>query len=124
MASAHAAILAAMVKRSNLYKSLIHSARWRSFRRWVLDRDRWLCQSCLRSGFFRAATEVHHLLPVDWARSDEDKERRCFDPSNVESLCRPCHRRAHLELCHDTTRQQRDQRLRQKIDSLLTPRKQ
>ena len=54
-------------------------------RKFVLDRDRWRCRRCGRSG--RLA--VHHILPL-FAGGDNH-------PNNLISLCRDCHFLAHAK---------------------------
>ena len=58
------------------------SGAYRQVRRWVLDRDRHLCQihgpKCTRY-----ATEVDHII----ARADGGE---VFDPRNMRAACRMC----------------------------------
>jgi 5-methylcytosine-specific restriction endonuclease McrA len=50
-----------------------------------------LCVRCERQGVVRAATEVHHKIPVA-VRPDLELE-----PSNCECVCRSCHEIAERE---------------------------
>lgn len=80
------------------YKRLIHS------RRWLLLRRRYaaahpLCEECLKRGILDSRTEqVHHRTPVTRGRTWQEMERLAFDESNLEAVCRQCHRRLHREL--------------------------
>lgn len=67
-------------------KSIRSSARWQAVRSLALSR-RPLCCECLRSGVRRAATEVHHRIPI---REDASQ---AFALDNLMPLCIPCHRR-------------------------------
>jgi len=64
-------------------------------RAWKRIRDRKikenpLCEECLKVGIIKAAEEVHHILPL----ADGGTSER----SNLISLCRSCHLKAHGEL--------------------------
>lgn len=51
----------------------------------ALQRDHYLCKNCLRQKKFTAATEVHHLEPI------EEHPELALELSNLESLCWDCH---------------------------------
>ena len=53
---------------------------WPSFRRSILERDRYRCRRCGRAG----RLEVDHVIPVD-------KGGAVLDPANAQTLCRGCH---------------------------------
>ncbi|OHV13000.1 HNH endonuclease [Kushneria phosphatilytica] len=56
---------------------------WRRKRESVLQRDRYLCQHCLRAGRATPATEVDHITALaEGGRDDE---------SNLEAICSACH---------------------------------
>ena len=59
--------------------------KWRQLAQDQLRREP-LCRHCAEKGFTRAAEEVDHIVGV---RKDPSK---AFDISNLQSLCRPCHR--------------------------------
>jgi 5-methylcytosine-specific restriction enzyme A len=52
---------------------------WPQLRLAILERDRWTCQLCGAE-----AADVDHIVPRAGGGPD--------DPSNLRSLCRPCHR--------------------------------
>lgn len=79
------------------YRRLIHTQRWLRLRRRVLT-EHPLCRRCADEGYVTAATEVHHLLPVEEAATLREKERLMFDPSNLRALCHACHVRTHTEM--------------------------
>lgn len=56
---------------------------WRRLREQVLQRDKYLCQPCLRTGRYTEATEVDHVLGL--AKGGDDK------PMNLQAICTPCH---------------------------------
>lgn len=79
------------------YIKLIHTSRWVKLRRDKLTANP-CCQSCEEKGIVRAATEVHHIRPVEYGLNKADKERLMFDYYNLQSLCHECHVNAHIEL--------------------------
>lgn len=60
------------------------SYRWEKLRKRILQRDGYLCQSCLSAGRITPANEVDHIKPR--VRGGTDAE------DNLRSLCSPCHR--------------------------------
>lgn len=79
------------------YNRMIHSARWLRLRRDMLTRHP-LCQRCETDGHVKAATEVHHIRPVEDAVGIIEMESRMFDPHNLQCLCHSCHVEAHKEM--------------------------
>lgn len=79
------------------YNRLIHTTRWLCLRRAKLSAQP-LCERCSAEGRVRAATEVHHVVPVEDALSPADMRRLMFDPHNLRSLCHECHVRTHTEM--------------------------
>ena len=49
-----------------------------------MQRDKGLCQNCLRHGRVTPATEVDHIVPVAQGGTD--------DLTNLEAICTSCHR--------------------------------
>lgn len=62
-----------------------HTPAWRRVRVQVLERDHYLCQNCLRNRRITAATEVHHIQPL------EEHPELALVAENLESLCWKCH---------------------------------
>lgn len=58
--------------------------QWQKKRELILARDKYLCQACLRQGRAERASDVDHIKPKAEGGGDED--------SNLESLCKPCHK--------------------------------
>ena len=73
-----------MPYKNNDYKNFIGSARWQRLRAYHLKRHP-LCARCKAKGKITLATEVHHIT-----RCHDDPALQ-MDPSNLESLCAPCH---------------------------------
>lgn len=79
------------------YQQLIHTSQWLRLRRAVLTAHP-LCERCQAEGMITAATEVHHVRPVEEALSKAERRQRMYDPSNLQALCHDCHVRTHTEL--------------------------
>ncbi|WP_071890829.1 HNH endonuclease [Enterobacter sp. ODB01] len=61
-----------------------YGSKWDRLRPIVLDRDKYLCQECLRNGRYTPAETVDHIKPKAHGGTD--------DLSNLESICRGCHK--------------------------------
>ncbi|EGZ6858246.1 HNH endonuclease [Cronobacter dublinensis] len=61
-----------------------YGSKWDALRANVLARDKYLCQNCLRNKRPEVARTVDHIVAKAHGGTD--------DPSNLESLCWPCHR--------------------------------
>lgn len=83
------------MRQDGLYRKLLNSKRWRELRVKKLNNNP-LCESCLRKGITRAASCVHHITPVESAKSDADAVALCYSYSNLQSLCRECHNEIHI----------------------------
>ena len=57
---------------------------WYKLRQRILERDNYLCQSCLMQGRYVTATDVDHIVPIAHGGTD--------DESNLQSLCHECHK--------------------------------
>ncbi len=64
---------------------------WQKIREWVMQRDRGLCQPCLKLGAVSAAQEVDHIVPkaqakrLGWTREQVDARE------NLQAICKACH---------------------------------
>lgn len=67
------------------------STKWKRKRLSILRRDKYLCIECLKYGRRKEATTVHHIAHV------EESPELAYVDSNLVSLCRACHNKAHPE---------------------------
>ena len=98
-----------MYRHSATYKRLIGSADWRRVRAQQLA-EHPFCELCAKKGVYyqTGATEVHHIMPVDSARTEEEAERLAYGTSNLISLCHKCHSDLHkAERSHSKEAHQR-----------------
>jgi 5-methylcytosine-specific restriction enzyme A len=75
-------------------KKFYNSAPWLSLRLSKLREDP-LCQVCLRTDRYVAASHAHHIVPI---RVNPDL---ALDIDNLESLCHSCHSRHHASESND-----------------------
>lgn len=76
------------------YMEFYHSKEWRSKRKQVLLRDKYLCQSCLRKGYVNPVKKgqrfyVHHIIEL------KDDWNKRLDMNNLETVCAECHLESH-----------------------------
>lgn len=79
------------------YIRLIHTAKWVRLRRDKLTAHP-LCERCEDIGRVTAATEVHHIIPVENGLTKAEKEQLMYDPTNIRALCHDCHVKTHTEM--------------------------
>lgn len=79
------------------YIKMIKSYRWQQLRaRHIMSYP--LCQRCLESGRTTAATEVHHIVPVETGITYDQMQQLMFDYDNLMSVCKLCHTKLHESL--------------------------
>lgn len=79
------------------YRRMINSGRWQTLRKQKLSSNP-LCQDCQAEGKVMAASEVHHIIPCESAKSVREMERLMFDYNNLRSLCHDCHVLTHKNM--------------------------
>ena len=72
------------------YKRMINSMRWLKLRKKKIQANP-LCEDCKESGLITPATEVHHVIPCESAKTITAMEGLMFDYNNLRSLCHDCH---------------------------------
>ena len=72
-------------------KAFYNSAAWRRKRAYILRRDRYLCQECLKYGKNIDAKIVHHIQEI------EDEPQLKLSNNNLVSVCASCHNKIHPE---------------------------
>lgn len=83
--------------KNEIYNKLIHTNRWLQLRRQVLNAHP-ICQMCEAECKMSAATEVHHIVPVETASTSREMAALMFDPHNVMALCRQHHQQEHMKM--------------------------
>lgn len=86
--------------RSKDYQRLLNSKTWRQHVRPDYLRRHPLCERCLAEGKVVAAVDVHHIVPVESAHTQQEMARLAYnlDGNNLQALCIPCHIQVHQEM--------------------------
>ena len=81
-------------KHSKLYTRLLNAREWRELRNAKLDANP-ICERCYAEGYYTAACIVHHIVPVEQGRTEEECRQLAYNWSNLQSLCLRCHHEIH-----------------------------
>ena len=86
------------------YQKLLNSKRWKEVRMRKLQKNP-LCERCLEQGYYVSAIDVHHIIPVESARTVEEMEQLAYNENNLKALCISCHVAIHKEMGKNTKEQ-------------------
>ena len=76
-------------KEENIITRFRSSKIWQKKRLVIKERDKFLCQNCLKNGIYNFnKLEVHHIVPIS-----KDWEKR-LNNDNLITLCSKCHKMA------------------------------
>lgn len=82
------------MSRNPKYNELINSWAWQKLRARKLEASP-LCEECERHGRIRAASEVHHITPVESVLDGQGMKALAYDWKNLMSVCKDCHKEIH-----------------------------
>ena len=102
---------------------IYNSREWKELRIAKLRSTNGLCEECLKEGIVTSARCVHHVVPIETARTKDEMKRLAFDVNNLRALCFACHARIHKELGSNTAkivRQRAEARQDRWADSLVS----
>ena len=83
---------------------IYNSREWKELRIAKLRSTNGLCEECMKQGIVTSATCVHHIVPIETAKTKDEMKRLAFDPHNLMALCFACHARIHKELGSNTAK--------------------
>ena len=86
------------MSRDKRYQRLLNDKRWKMLRAEVFRRANGLCELCKAEGFITPGVDVHHIRPVEQAKSVQEMERLAYDPNNCQLLCVACHIKVHQDM--------------------------
>jgi 5-methylcytosine-specific restriction enzyme A len=72
-------------------RAFYNSKRWKNKRKYILQRDGYLCQECKKYGKNTEAKIVHHILEID------ERPDLALVNSNLVTVCSSCHNKLHPE---------------------------
>lgn len=82
------------MSKDTTYRRLIQAKEWRVLRNAYLT-EHPQCEECLSQGRHVAANCVHHITPVESARTEDDARVLCYSWANLRALCIACHSDIH-----------------------------
>ena len=82
------------------------SKRWKELRIAKLRSTNGLCEECMKQGIVTSARCVHHVVPIETARTKDEMRRLALDCGlqGLKALCFDCHARIHKELGSNTAK--------------------
>ena len=83
---------------------IYNSREWKELRIAKLRSTNGLCEECIKQGIVTSARCVHHVVPIETARTKDEMKRLAFDVNNLRALCFACHARIHKELGSNTAK--------------------
>ena len=89
------------MSRDKNYQRLLNDKQWKLLRAAVFRRTNGLCEMCLKEGYITPGVDVHHIRPVEQAKTVEGPDgmrARCYDPNNVMLLCVEHHIKVHQDM--------------------------
>ena len=102
---------------------IYNSREWKELRIAKLRSTDGLCEECMKQGIVTSARCVHHIVPIETARTKDEMKRLAFDVNNLRALCFACHARIHKELGSNTAkivRQRAEARQDRWADNLMS----
>ena len=104
---------------------IYNSREWKELRAAKLRSTKGLCEECLKQGIITSARCVHHVVPIETARTKDEMRRLAIDCGlqGLKSLCFACHARIHKELGSNTAkivRQRAEARQDRWADNLMS----
>ena len=88
-------------------KSDIYNSReWKELRIAKLRSTKGLCEECMKQGIVTPARCVHHVVPIETARTTDEMKRLALDCGlqGLKALCFACHARVHKEMGSNTAK--------------------
>jgi len=73
------------------YQFIYQDKRWRRIRNLKFKNDP-LCERCLENNRVHATEEIHHIIPFQTGKTEEEVQFLAFNYDNLQSLCIDCHK--------------------------------
>lgn len=81
-------------RKQNTLNKYYKSKEWKKLREEKI-KECPLCEECLANDIINPATDVHHVIPFSYGKTDEERWQLLLDYTNLKSLCKKCHIRIH-----------------------------
>ena len=104
---------------------IYNSREWKELRIAKLRSTNGLCEECLKEGIVTSARCVHHVVPIETARTKDEMKRLAIDCGlqGLKALCFACHAKIHKEMGSNTAkivRQRAEARQDRWADNLMS----
>ena len=85
---------------------IYNSREWKEIRIAKLRSTNGLCEECIKEGIVTSARCVHHIVPIETARTKDEMKRLAIDCGlqGLKALCFACHAKIHKELGSNTAK--------------------
>lgn len=106
------------MSRDKRYQRLLNSRRWwgdGGVKVQVWHRAGGLCELCKAEGYITPGVDVHHIVPVETAKTEQEMERLAYDVNNCQLLCVACHIKVHAEMRSHTKEKVSDNKARARL---------
>ena len=80
---------------------IYNSREWKALRIEKL-RANPICEMCEKERVVRSSRCVHHIIPIETAKTKQHMRELAFNPNNLMSLCFECHAKIHKQLGSNT----------------------
>lgn len=84
-------------RNKDIQQAIYQDKRWIRLRNYI-RKETPLCYDCEVLGITKLGDEVHHIIPWETGKNQEEKERLAFDIDNLVHLCSSCHHKRHNQL--------------------------
>ena len=108
------------MSRDPRYQKLLNDKRWKLLRAQVFQRTNGLCELCLKEGIYTPGVDVHHIRPVEQAKTVQGMERRAYNPANCQLLCVEHHIKVHQSMrthCKEKVRENKQRARRRFLEA-------
>jgi 5-methylcytosine-specific restriction endonuclease McrA len=111
------------MSRDKNYQRLLNDKRWKLLRAEVFRRTNGLCEMCMKEGIITPGVDVHHIRPVEQAKTVQEMERLAYNPANCQLLCVEHHIKVHQSMrthCKEKVKENKE-RARQRFLEMNDP---
>ena len=108
------------MSRDPRYQKLLNGKRWKLLRAEVFRRAGGLCELCKAEGFITPGVDVHHIKPVEQAKTVKEMERLAYNPANCQLLCVACHIKVHQDMrthCKEKVKENKERARRRFLEA-------
>ena len=76
-------------RKAEQYRKFYKSLQWKITREYILKRDNYLCQECLKENRMTPCNTVHHIIEI------KEDYLKALDEDNLITICFDCHNKIY-----------------------------